>query len=269
MSAFTDNYVLLRKHKELLSEMVRREITQRFSGQFLGAAWAILHPLLIMLVYIVVFGWIFKARMPGSPANSGVDYIAYLLSGLIPWLCLQESSVKATSAILGNQSLVKQIVFPLELLPLTTTISSFLSALVAFIVLAAYRIFYGLGIPPAFFLLPVLLLMLFFLAAGLAYLLSAATVYFRDLKDITQVLFSIGVYLVPVLYLPSWVPDVLKPVVQFNPLTHMVVPFQDALAYGQILHPVSWAWFAGISLVTFFVGYHFFKTSKNMFGSAL
>lgn len=268
MSAFQDNYLLLRNRKDLLTELVSRDITQRFSGQAIGAAWAILHPLIIMLVYIIVFGWIFKARMPGN-GNTQVDYIAYLLSGLIPWLYIQEAAVKSTTTILSNQALVKQIVFPVELLPLTTTISAFLNAFVAFAVLAGYRMYYGLGIPPTFALLPALVLMLFLLAVGLSYLFSAATVYFRDLKDIIPVFFSIGVYLVPVLYLPEWVPGVLKPVVMYNPFTHVVVVFQDALAYGKILHPASWLWFAGLSITSFMIGYHCFKNSKSMFGSAL
>jgi homopolymeric O-antigen transport system permease protein len=128
---------LFSRYHQLAWEMIKRDVSDRYAGQMFGSAWAIGHPLLLMAIYTVVFSFIFSLRM-GGQSDFPLDYTTYLLSGLIPWMASQESMNKGTTAILANADLVKQVVFPLEILPVKGIFSSFLTQIVATLFLMSY-----------------------------------------------------------------------------------------------------------------------------------
>ena len=230
---------LLLRHRHLIWAMAKREIFERYAGQMLGAAWAFAHPLILMGVYLFIFGYVFRVRIGGT-ADLPLDYPTYLLAGIVPWLTLAESLNKAPTAITNNASLVKQVVFPLEVLPAKTVLASMLAQTTGLVVLVAYvLISYG-SLPRTYLLLPLVILMQFMLTVGLAFLLSAIGVFIRDLKDIVQVLTLIGVYLLPVLYLPAMVPELFRPLLYVNPFTYLIWCYHDVCYFGRLEHPVAW-----------------------------
>jgi lipopolysaccharide transport system permease protein len=256
------------QHRQLTLEMIKRDITDRYAGQMLGSAWAICHPLLLMSIYAIVFSYIFSIRM-GGQTDLPLDYTVYLLSGLIPWISFQESMNKGTTAILANADLVKQVVFPLEILPIKGIFSSFLTQIVATLFLMSYITIKFSYLPWTYCLVPLLFLFQFMAMAGVCFVLASVGAYFRDLKDVIQVFSIACLYGIPIFYLPNWLPTWFKPIFYINPFSYMVWCYQDACYYGRFEHPWAWPVFFLLSLFTLSLGYSIFYKIKTMIGNFL
>lgn len=263
-----DFYSIVSMHYELIWDLAKRETGERYAGQILGRIWPVLHPLMMMSIYVFIFSFVFKVKI-GSEHELPLDYTAYILSGLIPWLVFQEVMAKSTGVIVANANLVKQVVFPVEVLPIKSVLSSMLPLAVSLTVLLLYVLFVSGGLPWTYVLLPVVVGLAVVLMLGVAFLLSAVGTYFRDIKDIIQVLTVINMYLMPIFYLPMWVPEIFKPVIYMNPFSPMIWCFQDALYYGQFEHPWAWMIFSAESLLVFILGFLLFRRFKTMFGNVL
>ena len=259
---------LLRRYRALLAEMVRRELTQQYAGQVLGALWAIGHPLVQTGVYVFLFAVIFNTKIGGT-YELPLDYTAYLLSGLLPWIAAQQSLILTSTAISANASLVKQVVFPIEILPLKSVISSVVPQLIGTAGLVVY-VFATHGTPPlTYLLLPALIVCQCAAMAGIGFLLAACGAFLRDLKDVVQVFALINAYLIPVFYLPSWVPHLFQPIIYINPFSYMIWCYQDAFYFGRFEHPVAWLVFAIGGFLIFGLGYRAFRYLKPSFGNVL
>ena len=200
---------LLGRHRQLTWEMAKRDITDRYTGQVFGTLWAIGHPLALMGIYTIVFSFVFRQRAGGS-WDLPLKYPAYLLSGLIPWMAFQESMAKSTVSVTSNANLVKQVVFPIEVLPVKGVLGSMITQAIALTLLLAYIPLAHNGlIHWTFALIPVLVVLQILAMIGVGYFLAAVGVYFRDVKDFVQVFCIAGMYIMPVFYLPEWVPDYL------------------------------------------------------------
>jgi lipopolysaccharide transport system permease protein len=259
---------LLTHHRELTFEMARREVSDRYAGQALGAMWAVGHPIFMTGLYVFVFAVVFKTKIGGT-FEMPLDYTTYLLSGLIPWMAFQESMNKSCTAIAANASLVKQVVFPLEVLPAKGVIASLLPQFISTTILIAYVLIVHKTLFATHALLPILIFLQILDMLGTAYLLSAVGAYFRDVKDLVQLFCMAGVYLVPVVYLPGWTPRIFRPVLYLNPFSYPIWCYQDALYFGRFEHP--WAWIVNgfVSVAIFVFGYRLFRKLKSGFGNTL
>jgi len=261
---------LLIRHRGLTLAMARREISDRYAGQMLGALWAIGHPLLLAGVYIFMFVFVFRTRVgeSGSAASTG-DYAAYLLSGLIPWLMIVECLNKSSSSIVGQANLVKQVVFPIEVLPVKGVLAAMFTQSIFVIVLAVYLVLHIGSIPWTFVLAPVLMAILGLGMMGIGYILASLGVFVRDTRELVQVFSTIGIYLAPVCYFDTMVPEKVRWLLQLNPFSHVVWCFHDSMFAGQFDHPRSWLLFPALSVLAFLIGYRFFRFAKPYFGNAL
>jgi lipopolysaccharide transport system permease protein len=262
---------ILTRHRELTWEMTRREIRDRYAGQALGVFWAIGHPILLMALYVFVFAFVFPTRLETAP-DMPRSLVIYILSGLIPWMAFAEAMSKGTSVITGQAALVKQVVFPTEILPVKAVLACFITQLLATGVLLLYMLATEHRLPVTLALLPLLFLLQLLAMIGVNYLLSSIAVYFRDLREVVQVFLTAGVFLAPIFYLPTWVERVnplFRLILEANPFTHLVWCYRDALFYGSIAHPGSWAVTAGLSGLVFYGGYRVFRKLKPTFGDAL
>ena len=268
ISAFSEVINLLSRHRELMFELARRDISDRYVGQAFGVFWAVLHPLFLMTIYVFIFAFVFKVKIDdalGIPR----DYTIYILSGLIPWMAFQDSMNKSCTAVSGNAGLVKQVVFPIEVLPAKGVLSSFVTQFFSTGILIFYTIFTTKLLPVTYFLIPVLFLFQFMAMMGISYMLSAVGAYFKDIKDFVQLFGVAGMYAMPIFYLPGWVPELFKPVLYANPFSYLVWCYQDVFYFGEIVHPLAWGVNAVLSLIIFTLGYRFFRKVKPGFGSAL
>jgi lipopolysaccharide transport system permease protein len=266
--AFREILMLLTRHRQLTFAMARREIADRYAGQSLGVTWAVIHPVFIMGVYVFIFAYVIRVKIGGSQ-ELPLDYTTYLLSGLIPWMCIQESMSKASVVIVNNANLVKQVVFPLEVLPVKVVIASLFSMLLSLCILIVYVLIINHHAPLTYLLLPILLIMQMALMVGINYLLSSIGAYFRDLKDVVQVLNTVGLYLVPIFYLPDQVPRIFQPLLYCNPFSYIIWCYQDVLYFGRFEHGWSWLICSSMALVAFVAGYRIFRKLKSMFGNVL
>ena len=259
---------MLIRQRRLIVEMTRRELNDQYAGQLLGYLWSILHPIIFISVYIFIFGVVFSAKIGGT-YDMPLDYTTYILSGLVPWLAFQSSLAKTSIALTSNSSLVKQVVFPLEVLPIKMVFSTCYTQFVSVVVLFFYvSLKYGLPMP-SYFLLPVLMVFQFFATLGVGFILAATTPFFRDVKDVISVYAVIGIYLVPVVYLPQWMPSIFKSLIYANPVSYMIWCYQDVLYFGRMVHPISWVIFSIGSLLLFSLGLRYFQKVKYYVGNVL
>jgi lipopolysaccharide transport system permease protein len=266
--AFLELIALFRRRGRLIYELTKREIDERYSGQVFGALWTIGHPVLLTLVYIFLFGFVFRARTGGT-IDMPLDYTAYMLAGIIPWLVFQEALGKASTVIIANANIVKQVIFPLEVLPVKSVLATIVTEIIFLFLLIIYTLITSRTLPWTYLLLPILILFQALGMIGMSYLLSSVGAYFRDLKDFVQVFLSIAFFIMPILYLPESIPAVIRPILYLNPLSYMIWCYQDLLYFGQFAHPWAWAVFLLGSVFVFIFGFRVFRKLKTMFGNVL
>lgn len=266
--AFHELIHLLTRYRQLTWEMTKREISDRYAGQLFGFSWAIGHPLILMGVYVFIFAVVFKMRTGGT-RELPLDYTTYLLSGLIPWLSFQECMSKGAVVIVSNANLVKQVVFPIEILPVKGVLASFVTQLISTLILVIYVFFQHRSLPETYSLLPILFFFQILAMIGVSYIFSSIGTYFRDLKDFVQVFAVVGVFLMPIFYLPAQVPVLFRPLLFLNPFSYLTWCYQDICYFGRIAHPWAWMIFLSGSLVIFYIGYRIFRKLKPLFGNVL
>ena len=256
------------RHSRLTLAMARRELVTRYAGQFVGSFWIIGHPLFMTALFVFIFAVVFKTRIGGTH-ELPLDYTTYILAGLIPWLTMLNALSTTPVSVLSNAALVKQFNFHLEVLPAKEVAISTVTWMVGMVAVVFYVIAIEHVVLFTWLLLPIVFAIQILAMLGFGFLLSAVTVFFRDLKDIVVVYANIGIYLIPVVYLPGWAPRIFQPVLYVNPFTYMTWMYQDVLYFGRIEHPVAWLIFPVFSVMIFAFGYRVFRRLKPLFGGAL
>ena len=254
------------RNRGLVFELARREIADVHAGQMGGVIWALAHPVLMFMVYAFLFTAVLNVRIGTSgPA----DYTLYLFAGLAPWLWTQDIMTRSATVMIANVSIVKKVMFPVELLiAKTCAASTFINGILLVLVIFTMVAVRG-TIPISILLLVVLIPLHLMLLAGLALLFSSITPYFRDFSEILRVFLSVTMYLLPVIYLPDMVPRSLRFIVTLNPFSSLIWCYQDVFYFGGISHPWAWfglAMFAGLSLA---LGTYVFARLKNHLSSVL
>lgn len=254
-------------YRELTLAIAKRDIFSQYAGQSLGAVWAIGHPLFLMALYLFIFSVVFKVKIGGTYAMPG-DYITYILSGLVPWLGVQAALSRACGAFTGRANLVKQVVFPIEVLPLTATLVSVVPQVVGIIVLIVYIALHN-ALSWMILLLPIVFLLQICGLLGMAFVLAGVSVFFKDLKEFVLLFLTAGIYLVPIVYLPSWVPKIFAPFIYVNPFSYLIWCYQDIFYFGRFEHPIAWVIFAISSLLSLAGGYRIFVILRSHLGGYL
>ncbi|GJL65319.1 MAG: transport permease protein [Nitrospirales bacterium] len=258
----------LMRHRALLVDQVRREIIDQHAGQVMGGLWSIIHPVFLMLVYVFVFGFVFEARVGGT-REMPLDYTSYIIAGLAPWLTIVQMLSKSATSLTSNSSLIKQVVFPIEVLPAKVVISTLLPLSVMLLCFFAYT-WLGQGrFHWTHLTFPLLMGIYLLWALGIGYFLAALTVFVRDIKEVVQVFAVAGVFLAPVIYLPTWIPAIFEPILYANPFSYLIWCFQDALYFGRFDHPWAWAFSIVGGLVTYTLGARVFRSLKPYYGDNL
>lgn len=254
------------QRRALVWEMARRELTDLHAGQVAGIVWLVVHPLLLFGVYAFLFTVVFKVRIASRGPS---DYLVYLFSGLVPWLLTQDVMARAAGAIVANTSIVKKVMFPVEVLVAKTVVSSLVVQFVLFLAVLIYIVAAREAVPATFLLLPFLLFLHLMLLWGLALLLGAITPYFRDVPEFVRVFVTINIYLVPIMYLPDMVPGRLRIALSMNPFSSLIWCYQDVLYFGAIRHPGAWVTLPVISAGILALGSYVFVRLRHHFANVL
>ncbi len=254
--------------RRLIAVMAVRDISSRYAGQLFGVFWAIGHPLFQMAVYLFVFGVVFRQPIGGTEAMPR-DYTIYILSGLVAWLSIVPILAGAAISITHNANLIKQFAFDARVLPAKEIFTGAIVWLVGVAMLAGYTaVVYG-ALPATYALVPVLAIMHFSIALGLAWAIGAIAVYLRDVKDLVTLATTVMIYVLPIVYLPDWTPGALRAALYANPFSYLIWCYQDVFYFGRLDHPVAWivcGVFAPVMLAT---GYRLFARLQPNFGNAL
>jgi ABC-2 type transport system permease protein len=206
--------------------LVRRDLKGRYKGSVLGFFWNLIIPICQILVYILVFTQVMRYDVP--------NYYLFLVVAMIPWLTFTDCMNQGSGSILNQSNLVSKIYFPNEILPISTVIARFINLLLTFIIVFLMIFFGGQGVNLiALLYLPLVLFIEFVMALGITIILSAITVYFRDVQYIVQVLLMAGVWVTPVLYEPSMVGGFLATILNINPLSPVITAFRQILYYKE------------------------------------
>jgi lipopolysaccharide transport system permease protein len=235
----------------------------RYRQTALGVLWVVLQPLLAAGIFALVFGRV--ANLP----SEGAPYFLFAFAGLLGWNLFSSTLTRASTCLVGNAQLVSKIYFPRLVLPLSTVFSSLIDFGVALALLAALMVFYGVAPHPGVLLLPVWLLLLLLLAAGLGLVAAALTVSYRDVQYVLPVLVQFLLYASPVAYALSAIPPSLRPLFFFNPLTGLLEAFRWSLLGTGALRGDYVAYAAAISLGVFFWGTLVFKTMERRFADVI
>jgi lipopolysaccharide transport system permease protein len=194
---------MLVSHRRLLVALAKRELSDEYVGHSLSMSWAVIHPLFLMVVYVFVFIAIFPSRI-NAPAELETDSIVYLMSGLVPWLAISQVMSRSLTSVTGNGSIVKQMAFPLELLPVKTLAGPLLFSGISLVFLIGYSLWITKGavLPAYLYGLPLLIVLTIILLTGLALVLSCLQVFLRDMKEFINLFLTIGLFIHPILYFP-------------------------------------------------------------------
>lgn len=256
------------KHKELIRQFTKREVQARYKGTFLGIFWSILTPLLMLSVYTFVFSVVFKGRW-GIESGNKFEFAIILFSGLTLFNIFTESLNKSPSLIVGNANYVKKVVFPLEILPVVSLLSTLIHALVSGLILIfAVNIFIGLSswqtITAVLSIFPMIMLTL-----GFSFIVSALGVYIRDIAYSIVVITNVLVYLTPVFYPISAVPEFVRRIMYFNPLTIIVENFRNSVISSAL---PNWGELILVMIISYFImviGLILFKKLSRGFSDVL
>jgi ABC-type polysaccharide/polyol phosphate export permease len=232
---------LLWRHRALVAVLVRRDLEARYRASVLGFFWSLLNPLLLLVVYAVVFTYIFHPRFPG-----GDPYPLFLFSGLLPWLFLSGSVLDASITLVDNGPLLAKVMCPPEIFPAVTVVSHLVHHLLALpVLLAALMVSQLVGLHPfpwTFLLVPLALMPWILTAGGVAMAVSALSVYYRDMRDLVGHLLTLLFFCSPIIYSLDGldVPPVLNRILTLNPLASLVTVYRDVVFAGRISSWETW-----------------------------
>lgn len=223
---------LITRPVRVLLPFVWRELQEQYAGSWLGALWSVFQPALFILLYWWVFSKILQIRIPNE-GNGEVPFIAYLLSGLLPWFAFQEGLVRGTNAVVTRREVVKKIHFPVHIFPLAAVTAAFLSHGVGFgLFLVAFFLWKGQATGSQLAIIALLLALQLATVAGLSLLFAAITVYLRDTVQIIGVVLPALFYTAPILYPLAMVPESLQGLIYLNPFTAFAEAYHGAVLQG-------------------------------------
>lgn len=253
---------------QLIGQLLWHEVQSKYRGSLLGVVWSVVTPLAMLLVFTFVFGVIFQSRWSESIPDTS-SFAIVLFSGLIVFNLFSEAVSKAPSLVVSQRNLVKKVVFPLELLPVVTLLAALVQAAIAFVILFAAQLVVGQGLQLTALLLPIVLLPACLVTLGLCWFLAALGVYMRDLTYILPPIVTALMFLTPVFYPPSALPDWLQPMILLNPLAYAVNDVRSVVVFGQL--PAVQVWITGLALCAFVavMGYAFFMKTRKGFADVL
>lgn len=245
-------------YKYLLYQLTLREVKARYKQSFVGYAWVLLNPLAQLLVYSFVFSIVFR-----FPTNN-IPYIVFLYTTLLPWTLLQSSVTVATQSLVDNSSLLKKVAFPREVIPYSTILARIVDFGFSGILLVGMLLIFRIPISASIiFFIPIFICQLL-LTTGISLLLSTFNLFFRDIQYLTNLLLMLWMYMTPIVYPLSLVPDRLVWIYKLNPLVGIMEGYRSAI-FGYKFETSIILWAAAISLLIFILGFVVFKKNERTF----
>ena len=257
------------RNRQLILQMTRRDVLGRYKGSFMGLAWSFFTPLLMLAVYTFIFSVVFKARWADGGEQSNTGFAVVMFVGMIVHGLFAEALNRAPGMILSNVNYVKKVVFPLEILPVVAMCASLFHTVISLgVLLAAYVVFKGYIHWTAVFN-PFVLFPLVLLSLGLAWMLASLGVFLRDVGQTIGLLTTVMMFLAPVFYPLTAVPEALRPLIMLNPLTFIIEQARNALVWGFLPDWVGLGIYTLIAAGFAWAGYAWFQKTRKGFADVL
>ena len=254
---------------QLILQMTRREVLSRYRGSALGLAWSFFHPLLMLAIFTSVFQGIFKARWAAQGEESTVDFAIILFAGMIVHGFLAECLNRAPGLVLANVNYVKKVVFPLEVLAWITVASALFHTAVSLLALLLAKWAFGHPLHWTIVLTPVVLAPLVLGTVGLTWFLASLGVFLRDLGQIIGLVTTALLFLSPVFYPVSAVPEDYRWLIQLNPLTLVIEQARKVLIWGELPDWAGLALYTAGSCLVAWVGFWWFQRTRRGFADVV
>ena len=248
-------------HRRILLSTTISEIQKKYAGSLLGILWAFLYPVLFLVVYATVYAVVFKVSY--NELSTG-EYIAIIFCGLIPFLGFSESIQAGVGSVTANAGLIKNTMFPIELVPVRTVFTAQMTHMSGTVILIIMIIFIGRTSPTVLMCIPIWVLQVMF-EIGLVWILSSINVLVRDLQNIVSVVMIMLMMLSPIAYPMDSIPEMYGRFLKANPLFYFIVANQNVLMYGTNPPKEIWLPMILLGIGFFIVGYQFFIRMKRVF----
>jgi lipopolysaccharide transport system permease protein len=261
------NLTNLIRYRSLVQSLVARELKARYRGSVLGFFWSFVNPLLLLLVYSFVFTYVLENKVEGIQ-----PYALFMFCGILPWTWFASSLTEAAGSLISGGNLIKKVLFPAEVLPFVCVLSNMVHFFLGLLILVGFLAYYRHP-PDAADLIwfPVAVAVQAVFTAGLALILAALTVHFRDIRDLLANLLTLWFFATPIIY--PWTQENVrrfKWIFDANPFTHLAISYQEILFFnGPIGH---WKWLlalGGVSVAVFLAGYWMFDRLRDSFAEVV
>ena len=251
----------------LIRVLVRRDILGRYRGSFGGAFWTVINPLLLMVTYLFVFGFVLRSRFPGDPSRTG--FALYFLAGMLPWLAFSEAVGRSPSVMLEHRNFVKKLVFAVETLPVNLVGAGLVNEFFAVVLYCGFLFSVRQAVPASVVWLPVLLVPQILLTAGLSWFLAALGVFARDLGQIMGFVMTVWFFCTPICYAEAALPKAAVPLLAKNPIYVLVRGYRAIFLenHAPDFGPLWKLWV--LAAVVFIVGHAWFYKLRKSFADLI
>ena len=247
----------LNKYKPLIHELVTRDLKVKYRRSFLGYLWSLLNPLMMMAIMSLVFSYMFRFDIPNYPL--------YLICGQTLWNFFNESTTASMHSVLVNGSLIRKVYIPKYIFPTSRVLSSFVTMSFSLVAILIVMLVTRVSITWKLLLLPIPLAFLLLFCMGVGMALSAFAVYFRDVLHLYNVVVMAWMYLTPIFYPVSALPEKVAFLLQFNPMYHYITFFRAVVLYGTVPEASVWVGTVGFGLLFFVAGWMIFRKLQRNF----
>ena len=251
----------LLRYRALIQSLVARDLKARYRGSVLGFFWSFVNPLLLLLVY----SFVFTVVLPGVHPPELEPFALFMFCGILPWTWFSSSLLEASNVLISGGNLIRKVLFPAEVLPIVTVFAGLVHFSLGLPILAVFLAYYHVPIvltDLAWF--PVVALIQLVLTLGLALLLSALAVHFRDIRDLLANLLTLWFFATPIIYALSQAPASVRRFLNLNPFTHLAVAYQEVLFRAGPFNDWQRLVVVGaVSLVMFLIGYAVFDRLRD------
>lgn len=250
-------------YRELFYFFVWRDIKVRYKQTILGALWAIIQPFFTMIVFTIFFGKF--AKMP----SEGVPYPVFSYTALVPWTYFSTAVGYSGNSLVGNSDLLTKVYFPRFAIPASAALSGIIDFFIASVILFGIMIFYNIPISFNLLLWPVLVIPMFLLALGLGMIFSSMNVKYRDIKYAIPFLIQIWMFVTPIIYPISLLPEKYRVLAAMNPMTGIIEAFRFTVIPGKVLDGWLLLFSMGTSIVVFIIGLFYFRKTEKEFADVV
>lgn len=256
------------RNRSLIFRMTKREVTGRYRGSMLGILWSFLTPLIMLAVYTLVFSTVFQAKWGGGE-GSKTEFALVLFVGMIIHGILSETLINSPPLILRNVSYVKKVIYPLEILPWVVMGATIFHGLISVLVWLLFYISVYQSLHLSIILLPLVFIPLILFSMGISWVFASLGVYIRDIGQLSGVLSTLLLFLSPIFYPASLLPEPYQTIIYLNPLTFVIEQARDVLMWGNMPDWSGLCIAVGVSALVAWLGFAWFQKTRKGFADVL